>query len=59
MRDEIKNSQVAQNGSTISNSKNQTTISLKRIRTESAISGFISGIIAAIIGTYIYEHFIK
>lgn len=59
MASNIQNSQVAENGSFISNSKNQTNISINRIRTESAIISFIVGTLSAIAASYVYEHFFK
>lgn len=55
----IKNSQVADNNSTIVDSKNEVNISLKKIRTETTIISFIVGFLSSIIASYIYEHFLK
>ena len=59
MAQEIKNSQFADRGSSITDSKNQTNISVKRIRTESAIISFIVGTLSAIAASYIYDHILK
>lgn len=59
MANETKNSQVADRGSSIINSKNQTTYSINRIRAESALISFVVGTASAIMASYIYEHFLK
>jgi len=59
MADNIKNSQVADNNSSISNSKNETRISIKKIRTETVIISFIVGTLASLLASYVYEHLIK
>ena len=56
-KNKIENSVVADKGSTISNVNN--TVSTKRIKTVSGVVGFILGIITSIIGSYIYENFLK
>ena len=60
MRD-ITNSQVADNSSSISNSKNENSSKsiIKRVRTESTIISFVVGFLASILASYIYENFIK
>jgi hypothetical protein len=55
----IKNSQVADRNSSITNSKNKTTISIKRIRTESVIISFIVGSLASLLASYVYDTWIK
>lgn len=59
MAQEVKNSQFADRGSSITDSKNQTNISINKIRTESAIISFIVGTLSAIVASYIYDHFLK
>lgn len=59
MSKKISNSQVAENGSSIINSKNSTNISVKKIRTETVIISFIVGTIASILASFLYEHWIK
>lgn len=59
MTKNISSSQVADRGSSISNSKNNTSISVNRLRTESAIISFIVGTLSAIAASYIYDHFLK
>lgn len=59
MTQEIKGSQVADRGSTISNSKNETNISIKRIRAESAIISLIVGIVSSVVASYVYDHFFR
>lgn len=54
----IKNSQVADRGSIISDSKNNTNIKVKNIRKESAIISFIVGTLASLLASYIYETFL-
>lgn len=58
---EITNSQVANNSSTISNSKNENNPNniLKRIRIESTIISFIVGFLASVLASYIYENYLK
>ena len=57
----ITGSQVADNGSKITKSKNKNSNSklIKKIRTESLIISFIVGFIASLLDSYIYENFIK
>lgn len=57
----ITGSQVADNGSKITKSKNKNSNSklIKKIRTESLIISFIVGFIASLLASYIYENFIK
>ncbi|MCC9073698.1 hypothetical protein LNQ49_19135 [Flavobacterium sp. F-65] len=59
--DNITNSQIANNGSKISKSKNKNSNSklIKKVRTESIIISFIVGFIASLLASYIYENFIK
>jgi hypothetical protein len=59
MADKITNSQVADRGSSISDSKNQTDISVKKIRTETIIISFIVGTLASLLASYVYEHWLK
>lgn len=59
MANRIENSQLADRGSSISASKNITTISMKKIRTETAIISFIVGTLSSIAASYVYEHFVK
>lgn len=59
MADKINKSEVADRGSSISNSKNQTDISIKKIRKESIIISFIVGTLTSIAASYVYEHWIK
>lgn len=50
----IKNSQVADNNSSITNSNNN--ISKKYLKPDNIIS-FILGVIASVVASYIYEYF--
>jgi hypothetical protein len=59
MKKNIENSIVADQGSSISNSKNITNTNIRKIKTEYSIIGFILGVLASIIASYIYAHFIK
>jgi hypothetical protein len=59
MADNIQNSQVADRGSSISNSKNETNISIKKMRTESAIISFIVGTLSSLVASYVFEHWLK
>jgi hypothetical protein len=59
MSQDVRHSQFADRGSTISESKNQTNISINRVRAESAIISFIVGTLSAIVASYVYEHFLK
>jgi len=65
---DIKKSQVATGGSSISQSNNnndnkKSSIGnvdlVKKIRKESAIISFIVGVLASIASSYIYDHFLK
>jgi len=57
----ITGSQVADNGSKITKSKNKNVNSqlVKKIRTESTIISFIVGILASLLASYIYENYMK
>lgn len=57
----ITGSQVADNGSKISKSKNKNSNSklIKKVRTESLIISFVVGFIASLLASYFYENFIK
>ncbi len=55
----VKNSIVADRGSIVSNSKNETKISINKIRSESAIISFIVGTLSSIIASYVFEHWLK
>jgi len=59
MENKISKSVVAQGGSKISNVTNTNSKSIKRIRTESTIIGYIIGIVTSIIASYIYDNFMK
>ncbi len=59
MADNVKNSQVADRNSSISNSTNEINISIKKIRTETIIISFIVGFLASILASYVYESFLK
>lgn len=59
MAKEIKNSQVADRNSSITNSKNQTNISINKIRKESAIVSFIVGTLASLLASYLFEQWKK
>jgi hypothetical protein len=59
MADKIKNSQVADRGSSITDSKNSTNISIKKIRTETVVISFIVGTLASLFASYAYEHWLK
>jgi len=61
MAEKIENSQFADRGSRITNSKNnsENNISIKKIRTEIIIISFIVGTIASLLASYIYEHWLK
>lgn len=52
----IVNSQVADNNSSITNSKN--TVTKKHLKPDNIIS-FILGIVASVAASYIYENFFK
>lgn len=52
----IKNSQVADNNSSITNSKN--TVSKNYLKPDNIIS-FILGIVASVAASYIYDNFFK
>ena len=65
---DIKNSQVATGGSTISNSNNTSQNKnsnitnselVKKVRKESMIISFIVGVITSLVSSYIFEHFLK
>lgn len=58
MAENIRNSQVADRGSFISGSKNETDISIKKIRTETIIISFIVGACSSLLASYIYEHWL-
>lgn len=72
-KNKIQNSQVADNGSRIENSTNQVgekkgkiknsnnkvDISLKQVRTESALISFVVSVISAVLASYIYDTFIR
>jgi hypothetical protein len=59
MADKITNSQVADRGSSITDSKNSTNISIKKIRTETVIISFIVGTLASLLASFVYEHWLK
>jgi hypothetical protein len=59
MASNIKGSQVADRGSNILNSNNESQISIKKIRTEAVIISFIVGFLASLLASYIYEKYIK
>jgi len=65
---EIQKSQVATEGGKITNSNNindnenssmNNSAMIKKIRTESVIISFIVGLLSSIVGSYLYEHFMK
>jgi hypothetical protein len=55
MNSNIKESIVASDGSSISNSTNSKNINVRKIRQESAIISFIVGIISSIVANVIWE----
>lgn len=64
----LKNSQVATNGSSISNSNNtnenrnseiNNSEIIKKVRKESIIISFIVGVLTSLASSYIFEHFLK
>ncbi len=59
MAENVKNSQVADRGSVISNSQNDVNISIKKIRRETIIISFIVGILSSLLASYAYEHWFK
>lgn len=61
MGNKFEKSIVAQGGSTISNSKNITRQNNNNnsVKAQYTFIGFVLGILSSIIGSYIYEHFIK
>lgn len=59
MGNKIENSQVADRNSSIQNSENKTTISVKKIRTEAAIISFIVSVLSTIVASYVYDHYLK
>lgn len=55
MNKRIENSQVADRGSSISNSTNQSNISIRKIRRDSIIISFIVGTLASLLASYVYD----
>lgn len=59
MAENVKNSQVADRGSLISNSQNEVNISIRKIRRETIIISFIVGVLSSLLASYAYEHWLK
>ena len=59
MADKITHSQVADRGSSITDSENSTNISIKKIRSETIIISFIVGTLASLLASFVYEHWLK
>jgi len=52
-------SQVADRGSSIRKSVNESNISIKKIRTETVIISFIVGTISSLVASYVFEYWLK
>jgi hypothetical protein len=52
-------SQIAENGSSINNSKNTSNISVNKIRKEAILISFVVGALASLLASYVYEHFLR
>ncbi len=61
MSNNVHDSQFADRGSDITNSKNNSdnNISIKKIRTEALIISFVVGTISLLLAFFVYEHWLK
>lgn len=59
MADNIRNSQVADRGSSISGSSNENKIEIKKIRKETIAISFIVGFLSSLLASFAYQYWLN